>query len=77
VNQSSKRSRDRKGISLYTFTSFCGECWEKHVEENGRREQKKEKKLASTKNKVDEMMKQVRGLYPMEKFVSCTPLRGS
>lgn len=31
VNQSSELSSDRKGISSYTFTSFCEQCWEKYT----------------------------------------------
>jgi hypothetical protein len=66
VNQSSELSRDRKGVSSYTFTSFCEQCWEKYTGEKRKREQEIEQTLASRKKKMDEMMKYVRGLNSTE-----------
>ena len=34
VNQSSEPSRDRKGISSYTFASFCEQCWEEDEDDD-------------------------------------------
>jgi len=81
VNQSSELSRDRKGISSYTFTSFCEQCWEKDTADKRRRGREIAQTLASRKEKTDKMMKYVRGLhsteqvpigYAVEKFLSDT-----
>lgn len=66
VNQSSELSRDRKGISSYTFTSFCEQCWEKYIGERRKREQEIEQTLVSRKKKMDDMMEYVRGIHPAE-----------
>jgi hypothetical protein len=66
VNQSSKWSRDRKGISYYAFTSFCEQCY---TEENRKREREKEQTLAFAafrKEKMEKMMRYVRGFHSTE-----------
>ncbi|KAI9767365.1 MAG: hypothetical protein M1840_005775 [Geoglossum simile] len=65
VNQSSEPSRDRKGISSYTFTSSCEQCLE-YTEGEREREREKERTLALRKKKADKMMKYVRVLYSTE-----------
>jgi hypothetical protein len=66
VNQSSKLSRDRKGISSYTFTSFCEQCFERYTERKRKTERKKEQTLASREKKMDKMMNYVRELHSTE-----------
>lgn len=63
VNQSSERSRDRMGISYYAFTSFCEQCY---TEENRKREREKEQTLAFRKEKMEKMMRYVRGFHSTE-----------
>ncbi|CAG9949463.1 unnamed protein product [Clonostachys rosea f. rosea IK726] len=66
TNQSWERSYDRKGVSGYTFTSFCDLCWKVHLEKERKREQENKQALALRKNKVDKMLEYVRGLHSME-----------
>jgi len=66
VNQSSELSRDRKGISSYTFTSFCEQCFERYTERKRKREREKEQTLASREKKMDKMMDYVRELHSTE-----------
>ena len=66
VNQSSERFSDRKGISSYTFTSFCEQCWREYTEENRKREREKEQTLAFRKEKMEKMMRYVRGFHSTE-----------
>lgn len=66
VNQLSERSRERKGFSSYSSTSFCEQCWEEYIGVKRRREQEIKRMLASRKEKVDKMMKYVRGLNSTE-----------
>ncbi|KAL1969246.1 hypothetical protein VTN77DRAFT_500 [Rasamsonia byssochlamydoides] len=79
TTQASERYRDRKGISGYTFTSFCEPCWEEYTERERKREREEEQALASRKEKVDKMLKYVRELrsteqvpigYAIEKLLS-------
>ncbi|PVH92775.1 hypothetical protein DM02DRAFT_542900 [Periconia macrospinosa] len=66
TNQSWGLSYDRKGVSGYTFTSFCDLCWKVHLKEARKREQEKKRTLALRKNKLDKMLGFVRGLYSTE-----------
>jgi hypothetical protein len=68
VNQSSELSRDCKGISSYSFTSFCEQCWEKYTEGKRKREREKKQMLALCKKKVDSTLQ--------SKFLLAMPLRG-
>ncbi|KAF1957430.1 hypothetical protein CC80DRAFT_547336 [Byssothecium circinans] len=66
ANQSREQFYDRKGLSGYTFTSFCDLCWKVHLEKERKGGQEKQQKLALRKDKVDKMMEYVRGLHSME-----------
>ena len=66
VNQSSERFSDRKGISSYTFTSFCEQRWREYTEEDRKREREKEQTLTLHKEKMEKMMRYVRGLHSTE-----------
>ncbi|KAK0117505.1 hypothetical protein ONS95_011845 [Cadophora gregata] len=66
VEQSYEWSRDRKGISGYSSTSFCEQCWEDEQRRQKKEEQEMKRKRASRKKSWDEMMRRVRGLASAE-----------
>jgi hypothetical protein len=66
VNQSFELSHDRKGISSYTFTSFCEQCFERYTERKRKREREKEQTPVSRKKKIDKIMGYVGELHSTE-----------
>lgn len=66
TNQSAERFTDRKGVSGYSFTSFCDICWDKHLEHEEERERETERREALHEKKIQEMLEHVRGIPSTE-----------